>query len=360
MGRTRRRVRKESYRKRYTALSVIEVKYLKDIEEAQIQLLKENQLLPQQDRLPLVQILCILEVMEAKKKAVAEMPDEYVFMRCPPRRYRTIESFAECDCPTKFRFRTHSDLRRVLAALQLPAVCVLPNRSKVSGEELMLIGLRRMAFPSRYCDLIEEFGGDVSLWSRTFKYFIKHVYNKFGSLIVGGMEHWGDYFEDFGKAIKARLIKDGVTHIRRTNAPMRIVAFIDCCIIKTGVAYGGPADDGVGAARHDREIQQAFYTGYKKVHGLKFQDVTLPNGLVADIFGPNSCRRSDAEMLLTSDLDHRVHRLLLEFADRQNDEQRKNMFKEFAIYGDSAYSTLHHVFGCHSGRNLQMILVSML
>ena len=34
------------------------------------------------------------------------------------------------------------------------------------------------------------------------------------------------------------------------------------------------------------EMQRAVYNGHKRVHGLKFQSVALPNGLIANLFGP--------------------------------------------------------------------------
>jgi len=32
--------------------------------------------------------------------------------------------------------------------------------------------------------------------------------------------------------------------------------------------------------------QRVVYNGHKMIHGLKFQSVTLPNGLIGNIFGP--------------------------------------------------------------------------
>lgn len=34
------------------------------------------------------------------------------------------------------------------------------------------------------------------------------------------------------------------------------------------------------------EMQRTVYNGHKGVHGLKFQSVVLPNGLIANLFGP--------------------------------------------------------------------------
>ncbi|PFX12027.1 Ankyrin-2 [Stylophora pistillata] len=44
------------------------------------------------------------------------------------------------------------------------------------------------------------------------------------------------------------------------------------------------------------EMQRIVYNGYKRVHGLKFQSVVLPNGIIANLFGPvgNSVDSKDA------------------------------------------------------------------
>ena len=34
------------------------------------------------------------------------------------------------------------------------------------------------------------------------------------------------------------------------------------------------------------ENQKVVYNGHKRIHALKFQSVTLPNGLIAYLFGP--------------------------------------------------------------------------
>ena len=32
--------------------------------------------------------------------------------------------------------------------------------------------------------------------------------------------------------------------------------------------------------------QRVFYNGYKRIHALKFQAVALPNGMIANLYGP--------------------------------------------------------------------------
>jgi hypothetical protein len=42
------------------------------------------------------------------------------------------------------------------------------------------------------------------------------------------------------------------------------------------------------------------YSGYKKVHGLKYLTVVIPSGIIAACYGPFSGRVADAQMLVDS------------------------------------------------------------
>ncbi|XP_028403364.1 uncharacterized protein LOC114526065 [Dendronephthya gigantea] len=48
--------------------------------------------------------------------------------------------------------------------------------------------------------------------------------------------------------------------------------------------------------------QRCVYNGHKRTHSIKFQSVTLPNGIIANMFGPIEGRRHDAGMLADSNL----------------------------------------------------------
>ena len=45
-----------------------------------------------------------------------------------------------------------------------------------------------------------------------------------------------------------------------------------------------------------------MYNGHKRVHGIKFQSVVLPNGLIGNLAGPFEGRRHDSTMLHESGL----------------------------------------------------------
>ena len=48
--------------------------------------------------------------------------------------------------------------------------------------------------------------------------------------------------------------------------------------------------------------QREVYNGHKRAHASKFQNVVLPNGLIANLNGPYEGRRHDATMLCESGL----------------------------------------------------------
>ena len=58
--------------------------------------------------------------------------------------------------------------------------------------------------------------------------------------------------------------------------------------------------------RNLSNIQRACYSGHKRHHGLKFQSVVLPDGMVAQMFGPVEGRRHDVFLLNKSRLDQRM------------------------------------------------------
>jgi hypothetical protein len=49
-------------------------------------------------------------------------------------------------------------------------------------------------------------------------------------------------------------------------------------------------------------FQKRIYSGHKRCHGLKFQSVTIPDGLMACLFGPINGNRHDSYMLAQSQL----------------------------------------------------------
>ncbi|CAM9357653.1 unnamed protein product [Chrysoparadoxa australica] len=75
------------------------------------------------------------------------------------------------------------------------------------------------------------------------------------------------------------------------------------------------------------EGQREVYNGWKRLHGLKYQSITTPDGILRECWGPMLARRHDAHMLYESGL-------LDVLDDNFNDAANK---RPWALYGDPAY-----------------------
>lgn len=77
---------------------------------------------------------------------------------------------------------------------------------------------------------------------------------------------------------------------------------------------------------------RAVYNGHKRVHGLKFQSVALPNGLTANLFGPVQRQKHDASVLDESGLLNELERHAFSPTGQA-----------LCIYGDPAYPHRVHL-----------------
>jgi hypothetical protein len=101
-------------------------------------------------------------------------------------------------------------------------------------------------------------------------------------------------------------------------------AFIDNTLIATcRPGWGG--GDGEQAPRVPKDVQQAWWTGWKKLHGIKWQKVMLTNGMDLHVYGLASVRHNDNWMLKNSEM-------VVKFTAQARQEMQYKMF------GDSAYT----------------------
>ena len=89
-----------------------------------------------------------------------------------------------------------------------------------------------------------------------------------------------------------------------------------------GLLIFGFIDCTVRAVRRPLYGHEAIYSGHKKVHGLKYQAIGLPDGLLAVLSEPRAGRRHDRRVLVESQLEGEIRVLqtqtgleLLEYGD---------------------------------------------
>lgn len=92
--------------------------------------------------------------------------------------------------------------------------------------------------------------------------------------------------------------------------------------------------------RGNDDLQRENYDGHHCAHGLSFQSVVLPNGMIGDLHGPESGRRHDSYLLRRSGLNPRLDAL-----------QAGHEFQG-KVYGDAAYPILAHIDRGFRGANI--------
>ena len=242
----------------------------------------------------------------------------------------TIDSIPENDIPQQFRFKSKDQLYRLLRGFQFPDVMYGPSGHKFSGEEVMLLGLYRLHFPSYYNHFSykELFGFDNQRASLAFKLFLRHISLNWGYLLLDNMQFWKPYIPQCAEAIRQKLLREPYNCYFEPpgqEAGFNIFGFIDNTMNATCRPGGGPTRDGTNAPRNDPLIQRAWYNGWKKVHGMKWQTIDLPNGMNFHVYGPVSLRHNDLYTLHHSQIDQKL------------DELFAGDVYRYAIYGDSAY-----------------------
>mmetsp|Transcript_21584 Transcript_21584/g.33391 ORF Transcript_21584/g.33391 Transcript_21584/m.33391 type:complete len:504 (+) Transcript_21584:121-1632(+) len=206
-------------------------------------------------------------------------------------------------------------------------------------EELFLYFMTRMKTGNDHTQMCDDiFGGSEKRWSLAWRWILFYLDERYKNIIGHqGLLRFVDDFPRFYTAIQQKVQQSYVhdedehnnTHEETSGLaflPFDIFGFIDCSIDRINRPFSGPAGDYEGAGRKPEypAAQRAFYTGFKKLHGIKVETVFLPNG-ISTIFGPVSARRSDIPVLQMSNLNEFLVRI-----------QIHNQH-EYSALGDSAY-----------------------
>ena len=194
--------------------------------------------------------------------------------------------------------------------LRLPQKVVTARRYAFTGEELLIICLARIATGDPWCRLIPgNFGGGISRWSSGFEWFINYLFETFYHKISGkSMNMWVDDMDEFRTVIHRKVTDipceieswscdeemdkeiDVELGLHLIDIPLDefFIAFlVDDTNLKCCRPGSGPYGNYKSAPRRfgSHYIQRAFYSGYFKEHGIKYQNVLLPNGLYGSVWG---------------------------------------------------------------------------
>ena len=87
------------------------------------------------------------------------------------------------------------------------------------------------------------------------------------------------------------------------------------------------------------QFQREVFNGHKRTHALKYQSIVLPNGIIANMFGPVEGRRHDAALLAESGIMDKI----TEFLSEQNNPLYLNGDQPYPIPHTSYAHTKEHL-----------------
>ena len=172
-----------------------------------------------------------------------------------------LDDMDEAECLREFRVKK-PEIPRLADALGLPNSFKCRQRSRAEGIEGLCVVLKRLAYPCRYSNMIHRFGRAVPELSMIANSVINWIY-----------EHHHNRLTQWNNNL---LSQDRLE--RYAAAVSQKGAGLANCF--------GFVDGTVRPICRPKENQSVVYNGHKRVHGIKFQSVTLPNGIVANMYLP--------------------------------------------------------------------------
>ena len=173
----------------------------------------------------------------------------------------TLGDMSEAELKAEFRFGS-GEIKLLYEALRIPESFTCINGTVATSLEGLLMFLKRFAYSCRLGDMIPRFGRSIPELSLILSEIIKFIVSTHGHLLRDIDQPWlrPAQLELFARAISQKG------------------AALDNC--------WGFVDGTVRPVCRPGEHQRVMYNGHKRVHGLKFQSVVAPNGLIANLFGP--------------------------------------------------------------------------
>lgn len=172
-----------------------------------------------------------------------------------------LDQTEEAECRVNFRVEKN-DLPVLAQALNIPPVFRTHQRSVASGMEGLCMLLKRFAYPCRYGDMIPLFGRSVPELCMITNQVLNYIFDTHCHRIT----EWNNYL------LNPNLLELYAYSIHQKGAPLQ-----NCF---------GFIDGTVRPICKPRTNQRVVYNGHKRVHALKFQSVVLPNGIIANLYGP--------------------------------------------------------------------------
>ena len=177
-------------------------------------------------------------------------------------------------------FCTPTDIHRIFNTLRLPPIWDVGNDGRVQGLEVFCIFLYFCTRPHTLLDIGDKFGHSESLVSQIVSTAFKFVYFCIKSIL----------FWDQARLTLGKLDKYGDAIARKSG------------IDHGNIKYIRMIDGTFQRCARPTEDQEGNYSGWKHAHGIKFQGVMAPDGIMMHLGGPYQAKMHDARILAMSGL----------------------------------------------------------
>ena len=233
----------------------------------------------------------------------------------------------------KFRFAA-SDMPRLITALGLDADEAAGNCREVgytfSADTAISVLLFTFTTGATLNELNQKFGLKRSKASAVLQWSTRTVYDRWHkSLLCTDFRRWAPHFPEWAEAVFKRQ--------GRLEGYRGIVAFVDGTFFAT--------------CRPKNMLQRFFFSGHKWKHGVHFQGVLAPIGLLIDFCGPFEGRHTDRWMLKVSKLLERFEDCMV-WATTQAWGAAEWVAQIFYLFGDAGYNRRAYLQTQHSGGHL--------
>jgi hypothetical protein len=216
----------------------------------------------------------------------------------------SLDRIAPEACKELFRM-DKTDIPRVIALLEMPPKFRLKDRNSATSEEVFCLVLRRLTYPCRLNDLQGLFPRHHTTLSLLFNMGISWLYDRC-HVLVSNLQQ--PFFTKERMQTYAAVVAQKTGQFARK---MRIFGFIDGTFKSTC----RPTKD-----------QRIVYNGKDRAHGLKYQALTAPDGLILHLAGPFEGARHDAFTFLESQLEDMLR------------DKMTALGRTYRMYGDPAYT----------------------
>ena len=176
---------------------------------------------------------------------------------------REIQKKSSAECKADFPVDKRN-IALLVEALRVPPIFKCSNGTICDGTEGLCIVLKRFAYPCRYSDMMPIFGRSVPELSMICNQVTDWIYNTHGHKVT----RWNHGI------LNPPLIATYADAVHSKGAALdNCFSFID------------------GTVRpiiRPMSNQRVVYNGHTRVHALKFQAVTLPSGLIPNIYSQSN------------------------------------------------------------------------